>query len=73
MCKILIVNRSAYYYWVSNGCIENRVDEQLNTHIKDIFYQYREVYDAKRIKEVLVQNITYFKAWVEKVIVGTML
>lgn len=56
MCKILKVNRSAYYHWVNNGCIENRVDEQLNKLIKDIFYQYCEVYGARRIKEVLVQK-----------------
>jgi len=56
MCKILKVNRSAYYHWLSNGCTIDRVDEQLNTLIKDIFYQYREVYGARRIKDVLVQE-----------------
>lgn len=56
MCKILKVNRSAYYHWVNNGCIENRVGEQLNRLIKDIFYQCREVYGTRRIKEVLVQE-----------------
>jgi len=56
MCKVLKVNRSAYYHWVNNGCIVNKVDERLNNLIKDIFYQYREVYGTRRIKEVLVQE-----------------
>ncbi len=56
MCKLLKVNRSAYYHWISNGCIINKVDEQLNQLIKDIFYQYREVYGTRRIKEALVQE-----------------
>jgi len=56
MCKVLKVNRSAYYHWVNNGCIVNRVDEKLNHLIKEIFYQYREVYGTRRIKKVLVQE-----------------
>jgi len=56
MCKVLKVNRSAYYHWVNNGCITNKVDERLNKLIKDIFYQYREVYGTRRIKKVLVQE-----------------
>ena len=56
MCKVLKVNRSAYYHWVNNGCIANKVDERLNKLIKDIFYQYREVYGTRRIKKVLVQE-----------------
>ena len=56
MCKVLKVNRSAYYHWVNNGCIVNKVDERLNQLIKDIFYQYREVYGTRRIKEALVQE-----------------
>jgi len=56
MCKVLKVNRSAYYHWISNGCIVNKVDEKLNQLIKDIFYQYREVYGTRRIKKVLVQE-----------------
>ena len=56
MCNILKVNRSAYYHWINNGCIVNKVDENLNKLIKDIFYQYREVYGTRRIKEVLVQE-----------------
>ena len=56
MCKICEVNRSAYYHWVNNGCITNKVDETLNKLIKDIFYQYREVYGTRRIKKVLVQE-----------------
>jgi len=56
MCKVLKLNRSAYYHWVNNGCIVNKVDVRLNQLIKDIFYQYREVYGARRIKKVLVQE-----------------
>jgi len=56
MCKVLKVNRSAYYRWIANGCIVNKVDERLNQLIKDIFYQYREVYGTRRIKKVLVQE-----------------
>lgn len=56
MCKVLRVNRSAYYHWITNGCIVNKVDAQLNQLIKDIFYQYREVYGTRRIKKVLVQE-----------------
>jgi transposase InsO family protein len=56
MCRVLKVNRSAYYHWVNNGCIINKVDERLNNLIKDIFYQYREVYGTRRIKKVLVQE-----------------
>ena len=56
MCKVLKLNRSAYYHWVNNGCIVNKVDERLNQLIKDIFYQYREVYGTRRIKKVLVQE-----------------
>jgi len=56
MCKLLQVNRSAYYHWIQVGCIVNRVDEKLNKLIKDIFYRYREVYGTRRIKKVLVQQ-----------------
>ncbi len=56
MCKVLKVNRSAYYHWVKNGCIVNKVDERLNQLIKEIFCQYREVYGTRRIKKVLVQE-----------------
>lgn len=56
MCKVLKVNRSAYYHWINNGCIVNKVDVRLNQLIKDIFYQYREVYGTRRIKEALVQE-----------------
>jgi len=56
MCRVLELNRSAYYHWINNGCIVNKVDEKLNSLIKDIFYQYREVYGTRRIKEALVQE-----------------
>jgi len=56
MCKVLKVNRSAYYHWVKAGCIVNKVDEKLNQLIEDIFIKYREVYGARRIKAVLFQE-----------------
>jgi transposase InsO family protein len=56
MCRVLKVNRSAYYHWINNGCIVNKVDIRLNQLIKDIFCQYREVYGTRRIKEILVQE-----------------
>jgi len=56
MCKVFKVNRSAYYHWLNNGCVTNKVDERFNQLIKDIFYHYREVYGARCIKEVLVQE-----------------
>jgi len=40
----------------TTGCIVNKVDERLNNLIKDIFYQYREVYGTRRIKKVLAQE-----------------
>jgi len=56
MCKVLKVNRSAYYHWINNGSIVIKVDKRLNDLIKNIFYQYREVYGTRRIKKVLVQE-----------------
>jgi len=54
MCKVLKLNRSAYYHWVNNGCIVNKVDGKLNNLIKEIFYRYREVYDT------IYDNITRY-------------
>lgn len=56
MCKVLKVNRSAYYHWVKIGCIIDRVEEKLNQLIQDIFIEYREVYGTRRIKAVLLQE-----------------
>lgn len=56
MCKICQVNRSAYYHWLINGCVTNRVDTKLNCLIKDIFYKYREVCSTRRSKRVLAQK-----------------
>ena len=41
MCKVIKVNRSAYYNWVQAGCIVNKVDNQLNELIQAIFVQGR--------------------------------
>ena len=56
MCKVLKVNRSAYYHWIKTGSIVNKVDEKLNQLIEDIFIKYREVYGTRRIKAVLLQE-----------------
>ena len=37
MCKVIKVNRSAYYHWASAGCVVKKVDIQLNELIKSIF------------------------------------
>lgn len=56
ICKILKLNRSAYYHWVKKGCIVNKVDEQLNKLVKEIFITSRETYGTRRLKEVLIQR-----------------
>jgi hypothetical protein len=56
MCKLFKVSRSCYYNWIQRGCILNRVDEDFNKLIKDIFEQSRATYGTRRIKEVLKQQ-----------------
>lgn len=56
MCKICEVNRSAYYCWLQNGHVVHKTDDKLNKLIKDIFYQYREVYGTRRIRQALMQK-----------------
>ena len=56
MCQILNVNKSSYYHWVKNGCVEHKIDQQLNELIHIIFIQSRQTYGTRRIKDQLVQR-----------------
>lgn len=56
MCKLFSVSRSCYYNWIQKGCLINRIDEEFNKLIKDIFEQSRATYGTRRIKEVLKQQ-----------------
>lgn len=56
MCKLFSVSRSCYYSWIQKGCLINRIDEEFNKLIKDIFEQSRATYGTRRIKEVLKQQ-----------------
>ena len=55
MCKVIKVNRSAYYNWVQTGCIVNKVDNQLNELIQAIFIQGRNKYGTRRIQDKLLE------------------
>ena len=56
MCKLFNVTRSCYYNWIQRGSVINKIDEQFNKLIKDIFEQSRATYGTRRIKEVLKQQ-----------------
>jgi len=56
MCKVLKVNRSAYYHWINSGCVVKKIDTKLNKLIQDIFYRYYQVYGIRRIKSALLQE-----------------
>ena len=56
MCKVLKVNSSSYYHWYRNGCIVEKVDEELNGLIQSIFKAGREAYGQRRIKEALTKK-----------------
>ena len=56
MCKVLKVNVSSYYHWVRTGCIVQKVDEELNELIKNIFKAGREAYGQRRIKDALLNK-----------------
>lgn len=56
MCKVLKVSRSCYYNWIQQGCKTEKVDTKLNIIINDIFYQSRQTYGTRRLKEALVQK-----------------
>ena len=53
MCKILKLDISSYYHWISNGCVIKKVDEKLNELIKTIFVQSRCKYGTRRLKDKL--------------------
>jgi transposase InsO family protein len=55
MCKVIKVNRSAYYHWISTGCIVKKVDTQLNELIKSIFIFGRNNYGTLPIQDKLLE------------------
>ena len=56
MCRVLKVNVSSYYHWIRSGCIVEKIDEELNKLIEDIFYTSEQIYGQRRIKEALVNK-----------------
>jgi len=56
MCQVFQISRSCYYRWISNGCIINKIDETLNTLIKEAFEQSYDTYGTRRLKHFLVQQ-----------------
>ena len=56
MCRVLKVNTSSYYHWCRTGCIVEKVDEELNTLINNIFKAGREAYGQRRVKEALLNK-----------------
>ena len=55
MCKVIKVNRSAYYHWVNSGCVVKKVDTQLNELIKSIFIFSRNNYGTRPIRDKLLE------------------
>ena len=56
MCKVLKVDRSSYYHWITAGCVVEKIDEHLNQLIKESFTNSRETYGTRRIRESLKQQ-----------------
>ena len=56
MCKVLKVSRSCYYNWIIKGCKTIKIDEKLNTLVKEVFFQSRKTYGTRRLKEALIQK-----------------
>jgi len=56
MCKVLKVSRSCYYNWILKGCKTSKIDEKLNTLVKELFYQSRQTYGTRRIKVALIKR-----------------
>lgn len=52
MCRVLKVSRNAYYSWLSGTC-GKKEDIVLNNLIKSAFYEFRQVYGARRLKSFL--------------------
>jgi transposase InsO family protein len=55
MCKVIKVNRSAYYHWIEAGMIVKKVDKQLNDLILAIFTQGRNLYGTRPIQGKLLE------------------
>ena len=56
MCKIFKVNRSCYYHWIKQGCLQPQVDERLHKLVKDTFVDSRKSYGTRRIKKALLNK-----------------
>ena len=50
MCRVLKVDKSSYYHWISKGCIINKIDTKLNELIEMLFMQSRQTYGTRRLK-----------------------
>ena len=61
MCKVLKVSRSCYYNWIIKGCKTIKIDEKLNTLVKEVFFQSRKTYGTRRLKEALIQKYNQIK------------
>jgi len=55
MCKVIKVNRSGYYHWISAGCVVKKVDNQLDELIKSIFIFSRNNYGTRPIRDKLLE------------------
>ena len=54
VCEVLSVSRSGFYAWQSNGLSEREArDEELEVLIRDVFWQHRRRYGARRIAQEL--------------------
>jgi transposase InsO family protein len=56
MCKVLKVSRSCYYNWIEKGCKTLKIDEKLNTMVRELFYQSRQTYGTRRLKAALIKK-----------------
>ena len=56
MCRILKVDRTSYYHWKREGSTLNKRDEQLDNLILELFYQSRQTYGTRRLKQILIKR-----------------
>ena len=54
MCKVLKVNRTSYYHWISSGSIIKKVDKKLNKLVESIFIEGKSTYGTRRIQDRLL-------------------
>ncbi len=61
LCWFLKVSKSGYYKWIKNGMNEfNKWDKFLANIIKNIFYEFKEIYGYKMIT-LLINKIYNLK------------